>query len=423
MNFTRPFWTRIGQALAYSFKGQIAIALLILAFLFSFGPAGFVFGWIAMAWLGLGYSRFLVNVLESVASGKQQPPPFGFDVLTDGLGLSIKHAVLIAIIASGAGYAWLNLNGVAAVVTAIAIVCAAPAGLMLLAFDYRFFDAANPVKWWRIAQTIGAAYWLLPAYLLVSGAIVGTLLGTAFSASLWLLPPVVFFALVIVTSSYFVLGAAMFQYRDAVGYEVVVDVDMECATPGPPVRTPADDVVAKADNLVRADRRDDAVKLLRDHLRRKSDPAVYERQLALLKDAGHSDEHQRLAAEYLNVLIHEQEWSRASALLRQCRGDNIQLRPANADAVFPLAQQLIRNSNIESAVEVLISFTAEHADHHDAPRGLLLLAETYTERLGRDQDALNFLSLFRQRYPGHPLTKDADALSRALSRISGQQDR
>lgn len=88
---------------------------------------------------------------------------------------------------------------------------------------------------------------------------------------------------------------------------------------------------------------------------------------------------------------------------------------ADAATVLPLAQEAVLQGRPRQALRVMQRFDVLYPGHADTPEVILLSARCMLDIDNRDAARL-LLSAFRQYFPVHPLTSQADELTQQLAR-------
>ena len=406
-NFITPFWQRIPKFFAYPANSQSLIFLAIIAFFASFGMFGGIMSIAVMVILGLGFIRYALLVLESTADGKDTAPAVTLDTVMAGKMLAVKllatYVVFIYAIVKIAELA----GPVVGVAAALFILMGIPASTMIMAVEQRFVQAINPLVWVNVIRAIGAPYFLLYAFLILLSACQAVITAVVGSFHSLLLAPVEnFIGLYFTLIMYNMMGYVIFQYHEALGHNVNLDVHKEYgdskAVAHKPVST--NPVIQEAEVLVKEGQVDQAISRLNAAIRQSGATmelhAYYHR---ILFAANKPDVLITHAKDYINMLVHENKIREAAQLIIDSYKVKEVIRPNDPDKYYTLAQMLNEMRAYKACIALIQNFHKRYPVHRDIPKLYLLASQILSEQLSNDAMAIKMLEFLMAKYKQHEL--------------------
>lgn len=371
-----PFWRRPGEVARYPLRGDALLTLLVLT---AFGVLAWLpgAGWLfAIVAYFCGY-KYAFEVLLATAHGHREAPVLV--VLAENGTvwrlLGVLFVLLLCIkLSFAAGEGWLGWLALAW------FAFLQPSMLASLATSGRLLGALNPANAFRLIGRIGGIYFLLSAALflaqsmvLVAGRILVPVL-PGFIAAL-LVDAVFYWALF---ASFHLLGLAMYQFHDDLGYTPSRHIDEL------PTTQDRDQVLLdQADVLAGGGDLPGAIRLLREELReRPVTPAVHERYRQLLRQDGDAATLDAHALQYLGVLLREEQERRALGLLREALDASPGFALADIEQGEWLARRALELGQSRLACDALRSLLRADPRHPDAPSWAMQAAGLLHERLG-----------------------------------------
>lgn len=398
---------RLPQILRYPLQNEamVTIALLaVLRVLVSYVPG---MGGLLNVLIGVAVLRYAAEVLSHSANGSQEAPngvavpdAVGWTVLRVLGALMLATLAAVVVLAESHAGNW-------AYVPLLVLVLALPASLISAAIDQDPWGALNPLLWWRTILRIGPAY-LVAAFLCVLIAF-----GESYATRLAipLLPSALdrlvayCFAHYATVATFHLLGVMVYEYRDALGFDVV-------APPAPLARPNDRDqlVLDSADGLARKGDKLAAARLLGEHIRDKGgSDAVHQRYRKLLIETGDSATLTQHARNYLNVLIANERWGEALDFWAECRKSDPGLWPSDAGQVLELVEHAHRLGRGELSLLYANGMHIAHPRHEAVAPTYLLVARAMAEKHQQITEARNLLEATLAAYPKTKKRADIEA--------------
>ena len=409
---TVPFWERLQQILAYPLHSEALLTISLLAGLRLLGFLPGV-GWLVNIVITAALLKYAAEVLSSTANGNMEAPS-GYSS-PDSLGWVILKVVILLWLMLALAAIILIVTGAPAVVWIVAIVIAlgAPAALMSAAIDQDTFGAINPGMWWATITRIGWPY--------VGAALLCLLLMYSEANAQQMLVPILPGPLAIVghyfISHYFtvvtfhLLGYLVYQYRDALGYELKPIAVGSLPKPRDRDQTVLDD----SEKLAADGNTEQAARALGEHLNERGGSDLmhqrYRKLLTLHGDRTALDKHAR---QYLNVLIAHEKWRPALDFWSECRGGDAQLWPSDPDQVLELVDKARELGKPELALKFANGFSKTYPKHTSVPTVHLRVAQALAGPLGKRDDARRLLEA---TIAGYPKSKAVPELEAFLAQI------
>jgi len=393
---TLPFWERMRPMLAYPLQSEALLTISVLAGLRLLTGLPAV-GWIINVLITVAMLRYAAAVLVASANGETEAPS-GYST-QDSVGWVVLRVQILLIGLSILAYfvgLYMGL-GIFAFAIPVLMALGTPAALMFAAIDEDTLGAIDPLMWFRTVARIGWAYLgasLLCVVILYSEA-------NAKSLALPFLPGPVALVVHFFISHYatvvtfHLLGYLVFQYRDALGFEVAakpkalpraLDRDQN-------VLDESERFAANGDTLA-------ATRVLAEHLAERGGTETmhqrYRKLLILHNDSAGLAKHSR---EYLNVLIAHERWPQALDFWVDCRSGNPDLWPSDPDQVLELVEKSQELGTPELAMKIASGFSRAFPTHLSVPAVHLCIAKTMVERMDKRAEARKLLEITRSAYP------------------------
>ncbi|MEJ2508631.1 MAG: hypothetical protein P8009_03965 [Gammaproteobacteria bacterium] len=417
-NVITPFWRRIPRFFAYPAQPSALMylmALSVISVMVALIPLGFLIELLVL----IAFVKYAYVVLEHTARGHLEPPEFSGGTLFDELVLPFKQVMLLFCF-SFANFAVYDLLGsFASDVFYVLITVALPASTMVLAVEYSFFAALNPLILGSMIRRIGLPYFVLFLFLFA--------LSTGGQWAMGMLPnwlPALFYVplgnLVLMYFSlimFTMMGYVIFQYHEELGYSI--DVEPEAKAAGPAASEPVNPALQEVEILIKEGRFDEALRSLDAKVKASpADWALRERYHRLLVT---TQDKERLAAhcpDFISRLVSDKRVPRALEVYADCVRFDPACKPANPNHVHELAAQLNARGQAKLALALLNNFHVAFPSHQDIARNYLLAAQIMSEKLNQDDNAKKLLSYLLEKYPDHPLGPEIRAYLDVLQKVS-----
>jgi hypothetical protein len=421
-NFITPFWQRIPKFFSYPANSQSMIFSAIIAFFLSFAFFGGIMSIAVTLILGLGFIRYSLLVLETTADGSDKPPAVTLDTIMAGKLLAVK--LLATYVVFGyAVYKVVDLAGpVAGLLLGLFILMCLPASTMVMAVEQSFRQAINPVVLVNVIRAIGGPYFLLYVFLILLSACQGVISAIINSFDSFLLTPVEnFVGLYFTLIMYNMMGYVIFQYHEALGHNVRLEVDKDYGNSKPVAQKTESShpVIQEAEVLIKEGQIDEAIKRLT--LASQQAHASNELQAYLhrvLFAANKPDLMIAHAKQYINLLIHENKTRDAAQLIVDCFKFKEILRPNDPDKYYPLAYMLNEIRAFKACITLIQNFHKRYPGHADIPKLYLLASRIMSEELHNDSMALKMLEFLQAKYRQHELAAEIEQYCKVVKNVA-----
>lgn len=303
----------------------------------------------------------------------------------------------------------------------LAIACALPlpGAIMVIALEDSLVRALNPATTFFFIRAMGKAYFVLWG---LFAAILGMrelVMGLTAEMSAF-----VRFPLETLIGSYFMLalfammGYALYQYHQELGYDVKVDFDTLRKKQAAAANKGADPFTQQVDALVADGKVDDAMRLVLDGMRYdKLNPDLNEKahKLHLLK----GDNAKTLAhgQQYLKALVAARRGAKALGVLKKLQEMDPAFAP-EADSLLGLAEAALAQRDHLKAIDLVKGFDKRFPKHADIPAVYFLGARITSEHLRQDDRAMAILKALLQRYPESPVAREATQYLAVLAKMA-----
>ncbi len=421
-NYITPFWQRIPKFFAYPSNSQSMIFMGVIAFFLSFAFFGGLMSIVVTLLLGLGFIRYSLLVLESTADGSDKPPAVTLDTIMAGKLLAVK--LLATYIVFGyAIYKTVDMLGpFAGIVLGLFILMCLPASTMVMAVEQSFRQAINPVVLVNVIRAIGAPYFLLYGFLILLSACQGVISAVIGSFDTILLAPVQNFAgLYFTLIMYNMMGYVIFQYHEALGHNVRLEVDKDYSTSKAVAKKPVSNnpVIQEAEVLIKEGQIDEAINRLSAATRQANASGELHAYLhKVLLAANKPEKMIAHAKEYINVLLHENKTRDAAQLVMDCFQHKETLRPNDPDKYYTLAYMLNDMRAFKACISLIQNFHKRFPGHADIPKLYLLASRILSEELSNDKLALQMLEFLQAKYRQHELAREIEQYCKVVRNVA-----
>ncbi|MFK7954844.1 MAG: hypothetical protein AB8B96_02020 [Lysobacterales bacterium] len=387
-----PFWQYVPKILAYPLKGENAIAIGVLGLLGWLCSGLFLLG--SLVWVAT--YNFAYGVLTHTASGNLEPRTGYFDQM--GSSIAWQQFLLWVILGIPVALVHINLGVIAALCALAVMLAILPVATMALAMDQNLFSALNPVTWIAVSQILGSRYLMLLA-------ICGGILAASFAAaSLLSFIPLVgslggeLVSRYAIVAIFYLLGYVIYQYHDDFGMGLTEDFRIQ--RPRQPLNDPT---VLQAQALLDKGDAHGARQLLHRSMAERgplSPPADALLQLAVETD----DAEGQVAVIRQRLIVHlaDDEFDESLKLLGQAQALDENFLMPDPDLSLALCKHLLNAGDSHRAITMAQGFVRQFPGHKDVVGHAYLTAQIFTNKLGRDADALKVLDQLISRYKDHP---------------------
>ncbi len=206
--------------------------------------------------------------------------------------------------------------------------------------------------------------------------------------------------------TFHLLGYLVYQYRDALGYEL-----KPIAVGSLPKPRDRDQTALENSEKLAADgNTEQAARALGEHLNeRGGNDLMHQRYRKLLTLHGDREALDKHARQYLNVLIAHEKWRPALDFWSECRGGDPQLWPSDPDQVLELIEKARELGKPELALKFANGFSKAYPKHTSVPTVHLRVAQALAGPLGKRDDARRLLEATIAAYPRSKAVPDLEA--------------
>lgn len=414
--YAEPFWRRLNDFFIYPFKTQTMLFLLVTSMLGVTLASQSIFAALMSIVLTASITKYTYRIIEYMSNGRWEPPSIAEAFTGGGFHLLFKQIAVFIVIGAAiiaAGYfGGLFIAGGVTIFAALAL----PASVMVLAREDSLIDAIHPGKLFGIMMAIGWPYLLLFFFIILlyggSGAFLA-LLDTKVSDS-------VLFPISVFSSSYFtcvmsaLMGYCLFQYQDALGYTTESAADAHFVDEETWHYQKA---LAESSIFFQEGRLEDCAEALRAGLKRKKKDPELSRRLFEMRAIGSSKEKMAHEAEqYLELLARRGQYTLAAEALIAIRNREPTWKPENPESRYNAARGLMNRGLFRDTVLILKDMHVQAPDYPKIPQAYLLMAQTLSDGLRRDESALKILSYVQKRFPENSVSCEIAELAEALGK-------
>ncbi len=408
-NSIESFWNRLPTFFLYPINISSLTFLILLSFTsigIKYDPLLAISIPIIVTILFLLYAY---SALEQTAKGHMQVPAVSLDLLLNKLDLPLKQ-ILILVAAFAVNFTVYDLFGFTALVLFLAFsIIASPASIMVLATEYSFFKAFNPLIVARLIIRLGKPYFILCAFLtllVISSEVSFNLMTNVVSDNnLW---PVYFFInMYFVLIMYNMMGYVIFQYHEKLGYEIEIDLDNHHAKLIGEDPEQNNEAITRAEILIKEGKVDLAVeKLIHDIEQSPADFPTRAMFHKLLKVTGKTVELGQHASSYIERLLGSNKQAIALDVLIETRELIPSYLPDKAKTRYEMAILLDKQNFTEIALACINNLHRDHPSYDGIPRAYFLAAKIMCEKMGNDSKAVTVLEYVLNNYSVNALEQD-----------------
>jgi hypothetical protein len=273
-----------------------------------------------------------------------------------------------------------------------------------------------------VIRAIGAPYLLLYVFLILLSACQGVISAIIGSFDTLLLAPVQnFIGLYFTLIMYNMMGYVIFQYHEALGHNVRLEVDKDYSNSKPVSKTPVstNPVIQEAEVLVKEGQIDEAINRLKaatNQANASNELHVYLHRV--LFAANKPELMIAHAKDYINVLIHENKTREAAQLIVDCFKYKETIRPNDPDKYYALAYMLNEMRAFKACISLVHNFHKRFPGHADIPKLYLLASRILSEQLSNDNMALKMLEFLLAKYRQHELAGEIEQYCMAVKNVA-----
>ena len=408
-----PFWHRLGDISKYPLQaGAITNVLLFTVLRLTDLVLGGIGGVIVSLVLWAGILKYAAEVLVQTAHGRLDAPEYSMQVGESQAWDQIKLQILLWLMMFVGMLAIGMIAGPGpALLWLLFVAVAIPGATITLAMTNNLWAALNPAGWIELMSAFGWPYFAVAAMCAlyqISGAN-----AQAFAEAIPMVPSFVtylftwFITHYVLVATFHLMGYLVYQYADRIGHEVKRD-----EAPAK-LRTlhqdPDQGLVDEAEALVQDGRADEAAKLLTDHIATRGGTVlVHEHYRKLLKATQDNEALIRHTLSYVQVLLAQDNLKRTIELMQEGYALDPGFAPDIADDIHRLAQRASQTGQHPLALKLIAGFHKRWPKHKDIARNYLFAAKVMTDKLNREEQALQLLTQLKAFRPDDALMPEIE---------------
>ena len=353
-----PFWRRLEKIFRYPLNTQTIAMIVMVSIITSFlGHVPFSFIIYLMV-LG-AFLKYCFSCMEHTALGLMVAPEVsevydgGLDLIGKLLGIFVS---IIGIILA----TYYFLGGALAGIVATILIVGLPAAMINFGMTDSVMTAVSPIATVRLMTTIGLAYGLLLALLMimmVSVGLINGLIGEQYSMASNMLQSMVSNYYLVV--AFHLMGYMIFQYQGKLGF-AAGEMNDDVALP----RSERDQLVALLEITLKEGDYDDLPGLYADALKRfPDDRELQEKAFRFLCATGNREHIDRQASMYLEYLVRNKRHDQLRSAFKMARQVNPAFIPASPIARYALAQASHEGGDFMTAVVLVNGMHKQYPDY------------------------------------------------------------
>lgn len=424
-NVVVPFWQRLHDFFMYPLNAVPGVIIILLTVMVA-ALGHTIFGIVAILLSALIFMKYAYVVLEDTSHGYLLPRPFVMTMITTDLELPFKHILNIFLMASLNYLAYdysteIDSEYLFQVVLSITIFVL-PASVMLLAAKRSFTSAFNPVLYFKVIKSIGIAYLLLYAFVLM-------MLSSAAAAMYYLYPFIpaglhltvnFLISMFFLLSIFNMLGYVLYQYHEKIGFGVDVEVSSSQRTNEElgdfVLRMPS---MIEVEILVQEGEYTKAKLLLEKQI--SAEPSdmhargYYQKLLHVLGDVEGAKIH---CANFVARLMAEKKMTQAMKVFAACYKEDPEVTLAKPVQRLEMAYLYLNNGEYRLAMHLLNNLHIDHPSYSEIPEAYLLAAKIMSDKLNQHDKAIRILEFVLEKYPQNKGIDEARQYLNILQSVS-----
>ncbi|VAW94588.1 hypothetical protein MNBD_GAMMA22-2419 [hydrothermal vent metagenome] len=400
-NSIESFWNR----LPFFFLYPIKFSSLLFLFLLSLMSIGIEYDPILAIsipiFVIIFFLRYAYISLEQTAKGHMQIPGFSIDLLFNQLDIPLKQ-ILIIVAAIALNFTVYDIIGKGAFIfTLILSIIAAPASIMVLATEYSFFRAFNPLIIARLIMRVGKSYAILClflALLMLSSEVSFALMSKVIPVK-YIWPEYFFINMYFTLIMYTMMGYVIFQFHEQLGYKIEIDLDQHTKDDNQESDQNKHESIIQAEILLKEGKIELAIDVLSKAI--KSFPADFSLKAMyqkLLKVTGNTDALEQHASSYIERSLMSHKQALAVDVFIETREIIPNFLPNKAKSRYELAQYLNEKNYTEYALACVNNLHRDFPSYDGITKAYFLAAKIMCEKLGDDDKAITVLEFVLSNY-------------------------
>lgn len=424
-NVVVPFWQRLHYFFMYPLHAvPIGIMVLLTVVIAALGNT--LFGILAIFLCALIFMKYAYVVLEDTSHGYLIPRAFSLEMITKDLELPFKHILNIFLIAALNYMAYDYSSEIESEYLFRGVfsltVFFLPASVMVLASKRSFTSAFNPALYFKVVQSVGIAYLLLYAFVLMmlssaSAAMYYTyfILPTEFLLTIYSLISMFF-----LLSIFNMLGYVLYQYHEKIGFGVDVEVSSSQRTNENEgdfkLRLPA---MVDIEILVQEGEYEFAIQQLEKQISDEpSDMHARGYYQKLLHVLGHVEGARTHCASFVGRLMAEKKMTQAMKVFLACYKEDPEVTLTKPVQRLVMASLYNNNGEHRVAMHLLNNLHKDHPSYSEIPEAYLLAAKIMSDKLNQHDKAINILRFVLDKYTQNKGVEEAREYLSILESVS-----
>lgn len=396
----QPFWDRLPAMFKYPMqKNSLIMTGLIIAMLFGVVSVGLTFlpvliagGLVLLGWT----TRYAFLILEHSAEGRFDAPNLSEAFSGSGLSLLVQQIVVQVIFGVLAGLISILGSSLLDTLVSAVLLLIWPASMILLATERSIRVAASPSAIWHLISSIGWAYLLLYAFLMLLFGVQAALFGI-FAEEIplhWFLPLFLGLMLYFMMACFHLMGYVVFQYQAEIGFVAEDQLAREKR------RLRLEPVDAMSELLVKDGQYQRAVEILIRHLKQRPDSIRHHEKLSkLLLAMGDSDEGLAHGQHFMEIVHRMGDDARLYFLFSRYQELDAGFKPQQPELCLALAQQFFQRGKYEQVCQLLANLHKTAPNFAGIPDAYLLIAQALLDGFNDHYKAGQYLKFVTMKYP------------------------
>lgn len=386
-----PFWRRLDAMFRYAFNAEVMIFIGVISVLISvLSMVPSLFAFIFILILTGTFIKYCFVCLQSTALGNMQPPSIT-ESYQEGLTALFRLILVFVLIGgmSALSFAILGLN--LGALFSVLLLAGLPAAIINLAMTDSVLAAVNPVRIFSLMMSIGFAYGILLAFILImssSVVILQAIIGDNLSLVGVILQSFVSYFYGVVM--FHMMGYMIFQYQHKLGF-VARDDDYQRKIRSDLAKQQAhiNMLLREGDFVAVNQQYDNNIKTSPNNL------SLLSQYVDFLLKTKQGEQLSSVADKYLTALQYQQRAEQMPLLFKRVRQVISDYKPATPELRMAVAEQLSNLGEHQLALGLLNGLHKDFAHHDKVPQAYQLGAKIFA-KMGQTDNAKKLLMLAKQ---------------------------
>jgi len=410
-----PFWNNIPAIFKYPAKTESLITIGVLSVLWLLTMIPGLIGLILFFVLIGATYKFAYTVLAHTAKGHLDPPNNMLqynsgNIFWKQLGLWLLLGVFVFVVTRFLGITMGMISG-------LLVLIGLPVATMSLAIDQDVFRALNPAIWLEVIVRIGWPYLVLIVFLLL-------FLSTSAAIQQYIVPifPSIlgyillnFFSMYFLVAIFYLMGYVIYQFHEELEYEID---DYHLQPLGNPAETREAEKLSEIQDMIAEGDAQAAKTKIESELRNTGPLSPlheqYQKLCQLTGDHKALTEHGK---RQITAMLELRKNKEALKLARDCFHADPNFQPATPDQILPLAEIASDWGDSKLLLKITNGFNKRYPKHKDEAPVLFLVARVLSEKMGKDEKALQILKYLQTKHSEHPLREDISAFTQVVQSL------